>query len=112
MKFTERRLAAMYDLLRTMPPFNRWKLPPSDQVNFCASARRDCMGEHTVHRSCHRVMVSTLKHGHFDSVLETLGHEMVHMAQAIDGEQRTHGEGFERRARAVGKAFGWDWRAL
>ena len=109
---TPRRLAALYSLLRELPPFGRWKLPAADSVEFRASRRCDVYGEHFHKRGRHVLLVSTDNHGHFDSVIRTLAHEMIHIAQVAAGERTTHGKQFDRRAREIGRRFGWDWRAL
>jgi len=55
-------------------------------------------------------MLSYVKHTHFDSVVKTIAHEMVHLAQAIvKADTATeHNEDFSERARLVCKNFGWD----
>lgn len=109
---TPHRMAALYGLLRDLPPFSRWGLPVADSVEFRASKRCDVYGEHFHRKGRHVVLVSTDNNGHFNSVACTLAHEMIHVAQVVAGERTTHGKGFDRRAQAVGRHFGWDWRAL
>ena len=111
-QITPKRVAMMYHLLRGLPPFSRWSLPETVDVRFHTPCRRDVYGEHCHKRGGHIVTVSTDNHGHFDTALRTLAHEMIHMAQAEAKEMTTHGPGWDRRAEAVGRALGWDWRAL
>lgn len=109
-RLTPTRLAAIYSCLRAMPPFCRWKLPPADQITFKAVKRHDVYGEHDMTPNI--IRVSTSLNGHWDTICKTLAHEMVHEAQRVAGEPRTHGEGgFMRRWRLVARRFGWDPKA-
>ena len=111
---TPQRLAYIYDCLRGFYPFNKWKLPPSDEVEFRLAARKDVQGEfdraHYKPLDKHCIMVSYLKHHHFDSVVKTVAHEMVHQSQDISGTSTTsqHNEDFKKRAHLVCKSMGWD----
>jgi hypothetical protein len=114
---TPERCAAVYECLKQFKPFNRWKLPSAADVVFRTPARRDCMAEH-VHApgdaKQHIITMSTFKIGHFDTLVRTMAHEMIHVAQAANG-QRTrseHNADFHRRARIVAKHNGWDPKEL
>ena len=111
---TPQRIAAIYDCLRQFYPFNRWKLPEADAVEFRLAARTDIQGEFDHARGTpldgHRITISYLKHHHWDSTVRTVAHEMVHQSQEIAGTATTsqHNEDFKKRAHIVCKSFGWD----
>ena len=112
---TAQRMAHIYDCIREFPPYNRWKLPPSDEVEFRLTARTDRHGDFST--TCYnpldnpRIMLSYVKHSHFDSVVRTLAHEMIHLAQAIakTATATEHNEDFQERAKLVCKNFGFDF---
>jgi hypothetical protein len=111
---TAQRVANVYDCLRGFPPFNRWKLPHSDAVEFRLTARTDRHGDFstTAYNPLDkpRIMLSYVKHTHFDSVVKTVAHEMVHLAQAIARTDTAteHNADFMERAKQVCKNFGFD----
>jgi hypothetical protein len=104
-------LAIIYDMLRAMPPFKGWKLPESDSVVFKTPMRKDVSGEYN-DTLPHTITVSSARHSHFNSILLTLAHEMVHMADNVAGEscKSQHSAAFNKKAKKVCKLFGWDER--
>ena len=115
---TPQRIAAIYDCLRQFHPFTRWGLPESDAVEFRVAARKDVQGEFARTKwdrlNGHRITVSYINNHHYDSVVRTIAHEMIHQAQEIAGTstkpqyQHYHNEDFKKRAHKVCKAFGFD----
>ena len=114
-------LVSMYQMLRECPPFRGWKLPESDAIEFRTPMRRDAHGEHIEKTPPTRgapftIMVSTEKNGHFDTILQCLAHEMVHLSQAVAKVPRRHeahdNRDFVARAKRVCKIFGWDAKAF
>ena len=114
MLLTPQRVAAIYDCLRQFHPFDKWKLPPSDEVEFSVTGRKDVAGVFDrMYRQPlkgHKITISYLKHNHFDSIVRTVAHEMVHQAQEIAGMATTsqHNEDFLQRAKKVCSSMGWD----
>lgn len=106
------RLAAIYECLRAFPPFNRWALPPASDVKFVVTRHVDQFGDHFTLRDTHHVRVSSAKSGHFETVVITVAHEMVHMRQARIGIKVNHGNFFKRQARSICRRFGWDEKAF
>lgn len=111
LRLTPERIAILYECLRQLPPFSGWKLPPSHLVEFRTPKRRDLLGEYT-ESDPPRIMVSSALNGTLDHILEVLAHEMVHMAQHQSGfsNRADHNQDFLRRAKAVCRSFGWDWK--
>lgn len=103
-------LAAMYDCLRILPPFSEWKLPESDAVEFRTPAIND-FGEF---REPNIITVSSARHAHFDTIMQTLAHEMIHLQQHITKTENKyqHNADFKRKAKRVASNFGWDFRAF
>lgn len=103
-------LAAAYDYLRTTPPFKRWKLPVSDEVEFRVTRHRGEYGAHDVRRSEHCVWVSSSIVTTTERLMMTMAHEMLHAYQ--DGIAKTatrtvHNREFHRLAARVCKSHGW-----
>jgi len=111
---TPQRVAHIYDCLREFPPFSHWKLPHSDGVEFRLTLRTDRQADTviTAYKPLDnpRISLSYIKHKHFDSVVRTLAHEMIHLAQAIDHTDTSsqHNEDFKQKAHLVCKNFGFD----
>lgn len=107
-------LAAGYEFIRSVPPVRGWNLPPSDQVEFRVMRDRTVYGAHTTYawKREHIIDISAANISHADTLLRALAHEMVHAACAVAGERTEHGEPFQRRARVLCRAMGWDERAF
>ena len=103
-------LEAAYELLRTSPPFNRWKLPEADEVAFHVTGHRDRRGDHCVQGSEHIIRISAPLHSTLRHVLETVAHEMCHMRQFVTApqDQALHGWRFKVYAKAVCRIHRFD----
>lgn len=114
-------IVSMYRMLRDCPPFTSWRLPDADDIEFRTSRRKDAAGEHIektppTRGAKYTIMVSTEKNGHLDTILQTLAHEMIHLAQAVAKVPRRYeahdNQDFVTRARKVCAVMGWDRRAF
>lgn len=112
-------VASMYSMLRECPPFAGWHLPEADAVEFKTAARKDIYGEHIektppTRGARHTVTISVENNGHLDTILRSLAHEMIHVAQAVakTANKNQHNADFHRRCRQVGRVTGWDPKAL
>lgn len=114
MKFhlTPAILASVYEALRICPPFARWKLPPSEDIEFRVSKHKDREGHYTryIGTDHHFIYVSAARIAHFDSLAIVMAHEMIHLAQAVHKlETRAeHNADFRRRATQVCATLGFD----
>ena len=106
MNITPQHVAASYEMLRHFKPFDRWKLPESDAVGFHVKAIRD-YGLYWFDNG-HNITVSSLLVDSPLSILDIIGHEMIHMRQQLRGEKWTHNAEFRRLAGQVCKEFQWD----
>ena len=97
-------LEKMYSCLLVQRPFNRWRLPAADSVEFRATAIHGA----GAHRGGdpHVITVSLNHNTTFVEAMMTLAHEMIHAAEDIAKKPIGHGAGFRRRVKAVAKALG------
>lgn len=105
------QLRAVYAMLREFPPFNRWGLPPADQVKFelieppdLAEFSEDDDGRLTI-------AINPLKHVWLYQIIESVAHEAVHMRQhMLDrlpvSDTKHHNKEFDKMAWQVCKELG------
>ena len=106
MHLTPARLAAVYDCLRAFPPFQGWRLPEADAVEFRVSLRVDEFGRYELRGEQHCIEISGVLTIDWQSLVETMAHEMVHLHQARSGPV-DHDAQWQRMATSVCRAFGW-----
>ena len=106
-------LAAMYDCYRQLPPFDKWKLPESDEIEFRTPARVDVDGEFIAGKP-HVITVSSARHSYTFSIMQTLCHEMLHLHEERSGQSNKsqHNAAWKRLAKRVCAIHGWDYRAF
>jgi len=109
MKFTPGILRAAYDFLVTTPPFRRWNLPPGEDVDFKVSKDLVCIGTYQT-RDDHTITLSAARVCHTATLIVTMAHEMVHLAQVEDGSvtRTMHNAAFRRMAKVVCRHHGFD----
>lgn len=105
LQITPDMLVSAYELLRTTPPFKRWRMPDADDVEFKVSRNATTTarlllrsGETPVIEVSSRA-VSTLA-----PLLMAIAHEMVHLNEHLSGDMRSdcmHGREYRRRAKRV-----------
>jgi hypothetical protein len=116
MKFTSEILEKAYVFLCSMPPFDRWKLPDSNQIEFTASQTRYHQGEYSRYirgpkKGTHTIAISRYRIRHLTTLLKIMGHEMIHLKLAIDGTETPgteHNAEFVRLLDIVCRRQGWD----
>lgn len=109
MNIRPEQVAAVYEMLRAFPPFDRWKLPEADAVAFHV---RNIQGTHGKYQfdNGHNITIST---AHIDShaaLVDTTAHEMIHLYQDIKktDNKSQHNAQFRRLSKRVCDAFLWD----
>lgn len=105
-------LRAAYEYLATTPPFNRWNMPDSEDVEFrVASSRRIC-GWYRRVGGKHRITISSGTIGRTASLIETVAHEMIHLHQGDTcmENQAQHNAAFMKLAAKVCGVHGFDER--
>lgn len=109
---TPMMLEASYELLRTTPPFNKWKLPEADDVEFHVHRVPGCYGDLRInHASKTYIIRMSFKHlRDVTHMLATMAHEMCHMRQHLLEPNRpvAHGPKFKRLAAQVCRHHGFD----
>ena len=112
---TPERLAATYMCLRAFPPFNRIGLPTADYVEFRVSKDATEHGHYKrkepPRHDEHHISISARNVGHFSSLAWVLGHEMLHLSQALrrtETPNTQHNAEFHQLAKRACKQFGWD----
>lgn len=108
---TPHHVAAVYDCLRVMPPFNRWHLPAGDEVEFRVTRARLYYGMALVHRQKATIWVSSKNVGHFNTLAHVIAHEMTHLYQLYSGTHQrriTHNAEFRALMAEVCLIHGWD----
>jgi predicted SprT family Zn-dependent metalloprotease len=110
MKITPAVLAASYDLLRETAPFDDWNLPPSEDVQFAVTRRKDVHGDYTwLGGDKHRIRISARCHTYLPALIATMGHELIHMHMRQSGMKGgDHGRAFHKLAAEVCKVHGLD----
>jgi len=117
---TPEMLVAAYELLRTTPPFKRWKLPEADDIEFHVTSDNSASGQYTYARTVktvlwHRIEISNVFNKTLSQVLETMAHEMCHLRQRSSDRctrSLTHGPKFKRLAAQVCRRHGFDEAAF
>lgn len=112
---TPKQLSLAYDFIRSMPPFTRYKIPPSECVEFRIVNDPRVYAWHKLQENgTHIIAVSRNCIGHTDTLLCKLSHELIHLIQAEKGTHtRTmHNAEFVRIANKVCKIHGFDFKAF
>lgn len=110
-------LAAAYDYLCTTPPFSGWNLPDSDDIKFRVTKSKDCYAAYH-YDGGHTIDVSSAAVGHTATLMQVLGHELVHLHLRLTGmESRSdnpnvHNAAFRKLAAVVCRTHGWDLKAF
>jgi hypothetical protein len=108
---TPERLAGVYEMLRAFPPFAGWKLPPAADVRFHVLKTDKWQADWWMDGMTHHIRVSEKKHGHLESLIESMAHEMIHVRQRIAKTETNgdHNEEFKRLAKRVCSSLGFDY---
>jgi len=106
---TPEMLAAVYDLLRTTPPFKRWNLPHSDDIEFHVIGTHQKLADYCDHT----IRVSSASVGTLQTLLAVMAHEMIHIKQDAAGTCVSgveHNGEFQRLARQACTIHVWDYK--
>jgi hypothetical protein len=110
-QITPERLAAVYTMLRTWPPFHRWNLPPAELVRFKVSRTSAWQALWWIDGDTHNIAISERKHSTLQSLIASMAHEIIHVRQRVAGtETRSeHNAEFRRLAKRVCDIHGFDY---
>lgn len=112
MHLTPTILEAAYEFLRVTPPFSRWRLPHADEIQLNVIAALDIEGHHVHCRGqSNAISVSKRWIRHSHTLLLVMGHEMIHLKQALhktESPRAEHNTEFKRLAKLVCSLHGWN----
>lgn len=111
LQITPDRLGAVYAMLRTFPPFSRWRLPPAEDVRFHVAKTDKWHAAWWINENTHHIEVSAKKHGQLSSLVCSMAHEMIHVRQRITKSETKgaeHNAEFRRLGKLVSARFGFD----
>jgi hypothetical protein len=110
MLVTPDAIEGAYEFLRRCKPFNTWKLPEPDSVEFHVIMKKRRHGDY----SCPPHTIRATQHDglHLNTFIQTIAHELVHMCQAVEGTRVNHGKRFKELSKLVCKEFGWDFNTF
>lgn len=102
-------MAAAYEYLKATPPFSRWGLPPAGALKFRPTKARSEAG-HCEELDSGKICIgmSSVLHGHSNSILTTMAHEMIHVRQFTAGTPATRGMLFQKMATQICRRHGFD----
>ena len=80
-RLTPETLAAAYDYLATMPPFDEWNLPDSSDVRFQVIKSRAVFGQVRWNGTQYHMQISSRMCQRHMTLIATVAHEMAHIFQ-------------------------------
>ena len=107
-------IAAAYDLVRTLPPFDKWNLPEPEDVKFAVSDHvwisAFCKVDRKGRKLVLRINVSDLCVGHVSTLIRKMAHECIHLHMALTGQdtKAQHNAAFYKIAKRVCRVNGFD----
>ena len=116
-KVTPAQVRAAYELIRRLPPFCEWDLPPANNgVTFGVNNARKEYGRYTHlgrgvgHPGFHRIDISRHNVKTLHALTLTMAHEVLHLRQQLTRthNRAQHNAEFLRLARRVCLSLGLD----
>lgn len=110
---TPEMLIGAYEFLRTTPPYRGWKLPTGDEVKFAVTKHKTFMATHQGDVNGCAIEMSAALVGHTATLVQTMGHEMIHLYQYLTKRETgntIHNADFRRKAESACRYHGWDLR--
>lgn len=110
---TPQMLAAAYDFLSVTPPFDKWNLPPSEEIAFKVSRAKKWFARYRWNGNRHTIEISANAVAYSDTLLKKLSHEMIHLhLEELNMDRRggpdTHTGAFRCLAEDVCRTHGFD----
>jgi len=99
-------IRSVYVLLQSLPPFNRWDLPPSGKLTFYVVPFTSEHAEYDPNKKT--IRVSTARVSTFLSLVAAVAHEMCHVRQDVSGRypvKNAHNADFRKYVKQVCKHF-------
>jgi hypothetical protein len=115
---TSESLAAVYEFLKTTPPFNKWNMPEGEDVKFIVCKMKDAFAQYQWDGTRDTISVSSSAVGHTRTLIEAMSHEMIHQhlwatgMESKRGGPKFHNAAFRKFAAQVCKHHGFDPKAF
>src|SRR5688572_14205512 len=106
MHLTPEICRAAYSYLRACPPFRRWALPVADEVEFVINASNTVRGKCLDDIARIELSGKLIQSSHV--LIETLGHELIHLYLNKKKVKAAHGKDFQRCAAQVCREHGFN----
>ena len=112
LKLTAEMLAFAYDYLACQPPYDKFNMPPSEDVRFLVIRQADRYAHYQMVDGVHTIAVSAKFVGRHETLLSTMAHEMIHLHCVAAGirMRNPHGKAFQKLADEVCKIHEFDRR--
>ena len=109
---TEQSVKMIYSMLRKLPPFDSWGLPPAYKIKFKVLEDFKFMGELQV--KPYKMTFGTKYQEHFETIVTTVAHEMIHLSLYLEGvpSYDQHRRLFKQKAKEIGSLYGFDSKWL
>jgi hypothetical protein len=102
---------AVYNMLRHLPPFNKYELPRPSEIEFIVVDDPALYGQFIP--APHTITISTAKNSHLQTFERTMAHEMVHMLLYLQGKRyELHNKNFYKLTYQVAEIYGWEPKDL
>ena len=105
---TSKTLEAMYIMLCQIKPFNHWEMPNTACIKFNVTSEEDAYGTYIFDDDMHLITISKAKCSHFETILKTLAHELIHCKRYKSRNWDKHDKIFRNYAAQIADEFGWD----
>ena len=103
-RFTPETLKAVYDMLCTVPPFDKWNMPDSDEMHFTVCRSPNKLGWCVFSKNKWSVAISIGTVTRLNLLICTMMHEMIHVHEGnvnIDRNDVQHSRAFKKWAAQV-----------
>lgn len=107
MKLSRKHLSSMYNMLVVLPPFDRYKMAKDVRIDF--KITHSDMSQGLYEPDPHTISISKIHNKGYNDVLQTLAHEMVHLALEVAGSPHHHNHCSEFNALAAEVCNEWGW---
>lgn len=98
---------AVYNMLRHLPPFNKYELPVPSEIEFIVVHDSELYGSYSPEPHC--ITISTAKQSHLQTLQQTMAHEMVHLILYLQGKRyELHNKNFYKLTHEIANIYGWE----
>jgi len=98
---------AVYNMLRQLPPFNKYKLPRPSEIEFVVVNDPELYGSYSPEPHC--ITISIAKQSHLQTLEQTIAHEIVHLILYLQGKRyELHNKNFYKLTHEVANLYGWE----